>query len=141
MAWKDRLKKLQESTIIDPQSAFMNQAVAKNNEAGIINRKVKSHDNINPSVICRANGCIEIFVSSDLGIRLDPKTESINIMCKTLNLNSKTINMNTGFNLEGVRWNRFPLIFTPVLPPGVGTISPKNTLPQDIAKFIKSIMG
>ena len=80
MGWKDRLDKLTFSTFVDPEASFVENTKASNIEAGIVNRNI-DFDGVNPAVICRKDGCIEIFVTQDLGIRLDPKAESITFMC------------------------------------------------------------
>lgn len=63
------------------------------------------HPVVDSIVRINDDGCIDIFAKSNLGIRLDPTTDSINFFGENLNFMGKKINFKT--KTDGLVWNGY----------------------------------
>jgi hypothetical protein len=133
--WVKRLKETKYSSNFDVSREFEEISKATKDEPALIGYSVRDKNGVNPSVVCRKDGCIELFSSSEIGIRIDPKNQSIMLRAPYLHFLANEINFQTNV-FNGMKWNKYPMILSPSLAPGMGTISPLNTMAQDGMKFL-----
>lgn len=140
--WVERLKKTKYNSNFDIDRDFKKLAKVTEDEPALIGYNVKDSNGVSPSVVCRKDGCVELFSSSEIGIRIDPVNQAIVFKAPYLHFLSNEINFQTNM-FNGMKWNKFPMNMKPVLtgvsPAGPtsseGTISPINTMATDGAKF------
>lgn len=98
--WKKKLLEL--STKAD-----MKNAIGADNDDYFISPDeiAIKHPVVDSIVRINDDGCIDIFAKSNLGIRLDPTTDSINLFGENINFLGKKINFKT--KPDGLVWNGY----------------------------------
>lgn len=97
-AWKQKINQLaQKPSFADTVSVDRNDYFITQDEIAI------KHPDLDSIVKINDDGCIDIFASSTLGIRLDPTNNSINFFGDNINLFSKKLSVTT--NPDGFVWN------------------------------------
>lgn len=138
--WHQRLDELKKNNFkFDVEKQLEESGKIGKNDTYMIGQK-KDNDSFQPSIVCREDGIIDIFASRNVGIRLNPILESISFHSPTVHFFAQEINFNTRIG-DGMRWNKFPIILSPVLPPGAGTISPTNTLAFDAQRLMTKLLS
>lgn len=147
-SWKDRIKNINTSSRIDIAKEFEKIQRPSIEEPAIINSNIKDINGYSPTVICRENGCIELFAKRGLGIRIDPNLNSIELIADNIKLHSNVTDLYSS-PFMGIRWNKQPLNLQSQLygmsPSGPvtvtpGTLIPYNTMAQDSLKMISNFL-
>jgi hypothetical protein len=144
-SWKERYAEMNASPYIDLDDQFEKVAYGKNDEPALVGLKPDGGGNA-PTVVCKNNGCIELFAGPKLGIRIDPKYGTISFFGSKITMLADTIDFNTS-PYAGMRWNKFPMNMTFSLGletaiPGTplpGTITLDNQMPKDVTTFINKM--
>lgn len=146
--WKDKIKNINTDSHIDIAKEFEKSLRPGIEEPALVNLKAKDNNDYSPMVVCKENGCIELFAKKGLGIRIDPRHDSIELIADNLKLRSNIIDLYSN-SFMGVRWNKQPLnlqkqLYGMSLSGAVtitpGTLIPYNTMAQDGAKMISNFL-
>jgi hypothetical protein len=138
--WHNRLDNLKKENFKFDAEKFLNESKKIGTKDTYMIGQSKNKDGQQSSIVCREDGIIDIFASSNVGIRLNPNLETISFHSPTVHFFTQEINFNTRIG-DGMRWNKFPIILSPVLPPGAGTISPTNTLAFDAQRLMTKLLS
>lgn len=130
--WHSRYQNIKTSSYYDTKELYDEYRKAGSSEVGISGKN-------GAGIFIRDNGCVDIYAKEGVGISIDPNLDSVSIFGAKVNINSKEVDIYT--NILGLRWNKFPLNLTPIMPPGQGTILPSNTAISDAGKYITKILG
>lgn len=99
--WKmDLLQMKSNYGVINASHVNHQESIFKNREVGL-NNHTDSYVKI------RNNGVIDIFASPSVGIRVDPRNESINLIAQKLSINTQNFDLQT--NPVYFRFNSRPL--------------------------------
>jgi hypothetical protein len=99
--WRDNIDKYLGQKPIDIDQLYKKTYHFSGNEPGI------AHPTTGSSVRLRDDGCIDIFAGENLGIRLDPNANSVNIFGDVVNIWSSKTSIHTDANR--LLWNYNPL--------------------------------
>jgi len=119
--WRERVRN-QKHEPFDPQTELFKESKIKGNDLGMVSPTSGSVFRIS------ADGKIDLFAKSNLGIRIDPQTDSIVFQAPRIQMLTTTTNVFTSDPI-GFKWNLLPFNPTAIvpgmnafLPPGPSTI-------------------
>lgn len=104
--WKEKLDKYKvRRDRVEHSSENSKDYIIKEDEIAL------KHPHTGAIVKLCDDGCIDLFAGEQLGIRLDPNTETANIFADNINFFGKNVNFRT--NPHGLTWNGYA--FNPAL--------------------------
>ena len=105
---REMIKRCRQTIQLDIEERFSQATQLKKGESAIVGSEPSRKDGVTPSVVCKDDGSIELFSSSNLGIKINPITETISIIAPNISLKGNIVDINTQ-PLLGLRWNKKPL--------------------------------
>jgi hypothetical protein len=129
--WRDWVTN-RKPEVFDSEKAFVEDTRIVGDNIGL---KSPSSDSI---VRVSSDGKIDIFAKSNLGIRIDPHSNSIQFHAPKMHFYANDYNVYTS-NILGFRWNTMPFNASAVTP-GLPALLPPADIPARIVSTLKDIV-